>query len=174
MAYTKKSSKTTRELLNTYKGFPIFREVTEYYKYVGNDLYDKTRITHVSSYIGCAVKGGNINKSSDVYDNYHKSQEGIKKLIDRIIGGEIVLTEKEFHDWVVKPNAKNGWGFSKRTLSALVQAYKKADARRRLGYLERLTDANFHSERDALESGDYDLCMKVFLNVMNGLCDVNK
>ena len=164
MAYTKKSSKTTRELLNTYKGFPIFREVVEYYKYVGNDLYDNKRITHVSSHIMCAVKGGDINKSSDVYNDCYTTQECVKKLINRIIGGEIVLTEKEFHDWVIRPNVKDSWGFSKRTLSALIRAYKKADARRRLGYLERLTDANFHSERDALESGDYDLCLKVFLH----------
>lgn len=155
MAYVKKPYREERKLLCEYKGYPIFKDITKEYKLSYGGYYDNTTIVNQIEYFVCGVKGGNINKSSDRYSYCSASLEEIKRAVDRIENGEIILTDKEVQDWVLKPNAKSEWGFSTKTLLALMKSYKKANPRRRMGYLERLTDANFHTECSALEDENY-------------------
>lgn len=158
MGYTKRNSKTERTILNNYKGYPIFTEVVTYYKrcVFNSEYYDTNLISSRSVHYCCGTKNGDITKDSDRYAHCCYSLDSVKKLIDDIEDGKIVLTEKEYHDWVIAPNRKNGWGFSTKTLMNLMKAFKKASSRRRAGYLERLEDANFHSECSALEEENYE------------------
>ena len=143
MARTKKPSTTKRKIVDTYKGYPIFQEITKYFKQVYWGFYDTS-----------CVKDNSL--SSDRYAYCCRSLEQTKELIDRIEKGEIILTEKERYNWVLHPNSKNGWGFTEQMLLELVKQYKKATPRRRIGYLERLEDANFHYEYGLLEQGKFE------------------
>ena len=156
MAYVKNPSTTKRKVVDTYKGYPIFKETTQYFRLAYCGLYDTSRVKDTNIYYGAATKGGNYSLSSDRYAYYCRSLEQAKGLIDRIEEGEIILTEKERYDWVLHPNSKNGWGFSKQMLLELIKQYKKATPRRRIGYLERLEDANFHYEYGLLEEGKFE------------------
>ena len=57
-------------------------------------------------------------------------------------------------------NSKNGYGISKKQLSAYGGIHRKArleNDQRKMEYVEYLlTDINFHSECGMLSSGDYD------------------
>lgn len=133
----------SRKLIEIYKGHPLF-------------LTDTFDYANESNYIGIAVKAGDISKKSDRYDFIARNVEGAKAMVDRIEGGFIQLTEKERNDWVVKPNMKAKWGFTRRGILGIYKAYQKADERRKVGYLERLTDANFHCEAEYIENGNLE------------------
>jgi len=159
MAYVKKSLRTKRTLVDNYKGYPIFLEVNTYFKhsFFNPKYYDTNHVSSKTENYYCCIKNGDMTKSSDRYAYCCRSIEEVKNLISRIENGEeIVLTDKERHDWVIAPNSKNGWGFNTEMLMAIMRAYKKASKRRRVGYLERLEDANFHSEYSALEEENYE------------------
>ena len=156
MAYVKKSSTTKREIVDTYKGYPIFKETTKYFRLAYCGLYDTSCVRDTNIYYGAAIKNGNYSLSSDRYAYCCYSLEQAKELIDDLEKGKIVLTEKERYNWVLHPNSKNGWGFSKQMLLELIKQYKKATPRRKIGYLERLEDANFHYEYGLLEDEKFE------------------
>ena len=93
------------------------------------------------------------NFSYSVFQSIKQAREHIRYIV---ANKKIILTNKEWDEWVSKPNKANEWGFTKTQLVRLLANYKKADARRKEGYLERLEDANFHTFYSLLESGDYD------------------
>jgi hypothetical protein len=168
MAYTKQCKKTTRTIIGNYKGFTILSEITKYFEpsFWDSLYYDTNRVSTTREYIMFGIKGGNINHASDRYSYSCYSVEEAKKVIDKIINEEmIVLTEKEWHDWVKRPNAKNDYGFSSDMLLAIMKAYKKASPRRRFGYTERLTDANFHTASALLEEEKYEEFEKLVRNL---------
>lgn len=164
MALTKKTCRIKRQFVCTYRGYPICLEViTDYavqrvFHESGETLYDSDKVISTRLYYIPCVKGGNINNSSHRYAWQYTDVEGAKGMIDLIESGKrIALTEKERRDWVLRPNEKAQWGFSKQSLTALINAYRKETSpRRRMGYLERLEDANFHTEYELLENGEYD------------------
>ena len=93
------------------------------------------------------------NFSHSVFSDIKQAREHIRYIV---ANKRIILTNEEWDKWVSKPNKANEWGFTKNQLTTLLADYKKADARRKAGYLERLEDANFHTFHSLLESGDYD------------------
>ena len=161
MALVKNGTKVIRTLVCSYKGYSIYKEVVKHfricnYPYLSEELYNTKDVISERVYYGVSTKNGDFKKSNNRYAYCCISTNETKSLINRIEGGEIVLTEKERHDWVTKPNSDNGWGFNTDMLLAIMRAYKKASPRRRLGYLERLEDANFHTEYGFLEEEDYE------------------
>lgn len=66
----------------------------------------------------------------------------------------MLLTNKQYKDWVSTPNRKNQWAYSRNDLEEITKKYLKADPIRRFGYEEQMTDANFHSFCDVLMTGD--------------------
>lgn len=66
----------------------------------------------------------------------------------------MLLTNKQYKDWVSTPNRKNQWGYSRNDLEEITKKYLKSDPIRRFGYEEQMTDANFHSFCDVLMTGD--------------------
>jgi hypothetical protein len=158
MALVKNGTKVIRTLVRSYKGYSIYKEVIKHLRrcnYIHEELYDNKNVISESVYYGVSTKHGGFKRVSDRYAYCCYSEDEAKSLIDRIEGGMIVLTEKERHDWVLKPNCDNDWGFNTEMLLAIMRAYKKASPRRRLGYLERLEDANFHTEYGYLEEENY-------------------
>lgn len=159
MALVKNGTKVIRTLVGSYKGYSIFKEVVKEFRrcfYTNEEFYDNTNLLDKRVYYGVSTKNGGFRLSSERYAYCCYSENEAKSLIDRIEGGEIVLTDKEQHDWVLKPNRENDWGFNTEMLLAIMRAYKKANPRRRIGYLERLEDANFHTECELLEEEDYE------------------
>ena len=69
------------------------------------------------------------------------------------------LTEKD-KQTIHRRNSKNGYGISKKQLSAYGGIHRKARAEndlRKMEYVEYLlTDINFHSECSMLSRGEYD------------------
>jgi hypothetical protein len=165
MALVKNETKVIRTLVCSYKGYSIYKEVIKHFRRYGvrinEELYDNKDVTMENTYYGVSTKHGGFKRVSDRYAYCCYSEDEAKSLIDRIEGGKIVLTEKERHDWVTKPNSDNDWGFNTEMLLAIMRAYKKASPRRRLGYLERLEDANFHTEYGLLEEENYEKFEKV-------------
>lgn len=164
MALVKNGRKITRTLVACYKGYSIFKEVVKEFRrchYTNEEFYDNTNLLNKRVYYGVSTKNGGFRLSSERYAYCCYSENEAKALIDRIEGGEIVLTDKERHDWVTKPNYDNDWGFNTEMLLAIMRAYKRANPRRRIGYLERLEDANFHTECGLLEEEDYEGFEKV-------------
>ena len=157
MALVKNGTKVIRTLVCSYKGYSIFKEVIKHFgkSYFNKELYDNKNVVSENTYYGVSTKNGGFKRLSDRYAYCCYSEDETKSLIDRIEGGMIVLTEKERHDWVLKPNRDNDWGFNTEMLLDIMRAYKKASPRRRLGYLERLEDANFHTECGYLEDENY-------------------
>lgn len=104
------------------------------------------------------VKSGYGHCKAFFFDCCFYSVAEVEAFIDKMLDTKkIVLTVGEYNKWVSIPNSKNQWGFSKPQLKRLVRDYKNCqDARRRCGYLERLTDANFHTFCGLLESEDYN------------------
>ena len=70
-----------------------------------------------------------------------------------------MLTEKD-KQAIDRRNSKNGYGISKKQLSAYGGIHRKARAEndlRKMEYVEYLlTDINFHSECSMLSRGNYD------------------
>ena len=159
MALVKRNSKTTKKLVCDYKGYPIREVTTTYFRQSPWDCcyYDTTLIQSVYVGFEFGVKGGDVNNKSERYSYYAHSLDNVRETIDKIENGSfILLTEKEWYNWVGKPNAKNGWGFTSSMLLEIMRSYKKASPRRRVGYIERLHDANFHTEADLLEDEKYE------------------
>lgn len=156
MAKVKRSNKVTREFVGDYKGYPIRKVITTYFHQSPFDgrYYDTTLIQSVDVNFEFGVKGGDVNNKSERYSYYANSLDNVREVIDKIENGKVVLTEKEWDDWVSRPNAKNGWGFSRKMLFDILEEYKKASPRRRVGYIERLDDANFHDLAFALIAGN--------------------
>lgn len=159
MALVKNGTKVIRTLVCSYKGYSIYKEVFKHFRrcnYINEVLYNNKDVISESVYYGVSTKHGDFKRLNNRHAYCCRSTDEAKSLADRIEGGEIVLTEKERHDWVTKPNVDNGWGFNTEMLLDIMRAYKKASPRRRLGYLERLEDANFHAEYGYLEEEDYE------------------
>lgn len=156
MALVKRNSKTTKKLVCNYKGYPIREVTTTYFRQSPLDgrYYDTTLILSIDVSFEFGVKGGDVNNKSERYSYYANSLNNVREVIDKIENGKVVLTEKEWDDWVSRPNAKNGWGFSRKMLFDILEKYKKASPRRRVGYIERLDDANFHDLAFALQAGN--------------------
>lgn len=167
MAFVKSPSRRKVEFFETYKGYPIVKVTITYYQKLSryDTLYCTNLIERRDEYLGIVVKGGNYKKKSDRFKGLYSFKDRKKYvwgLIDEIENGNrILLTESEYEKWVEKPNDRCGWGFSYNSILALMREFKKADARRKVGYIERLTDANFHQEAAALEEEDYDKFMKL-------------
>ena len=158
MALVKNGTKVIRTLVCSYKGYSIYKEVIKRFgrcNYINEELYNNKNVISENTYYGVSTKHGDFKRLNNRYAYCCYSEDETKSLIDRIEGGMIVLTEKERHDWVLKPNSDNDWGFNTEMLLAIMRAYKKASPRRRLGYLERLEDANFHTECGYLEEEKY-------------------
>ena len=158
MALVKRNSKATKEFVGDYKGYPIRKVTTTYFRQSPWDCcyYDTSLIQSVDVSFEFGVKGGDVNNKSERYSYYARSLDNVREVIDKIENGKIVLTEKEWYDWVIKPNTKNGWGFTSSMLLEIMRLYKKASPRRRVGYIERLEDANFHTEAEWLENENYE------------------
>lgn len=152
-----------RESAGSYRGYPIFQETTiEYGKWhFTSTHYDKDYIKDRRVMYGFCVKGGNHNSMTQRFYSTFRDVKYLKEYIDRLENGlDQELTEKEYYNWVTKPNAKAKWGFSPTDLRRILTLYKKADAKRRKGYIERLDDANFHTEASLLADGDFDGYLK--------------
>ena len=158
MALVKRNSKATKEFVGGYKGYPIRKVTTTYFRQSPWDCcyYDTALILRVDVSFEFGVKGGDVNNKSERYSYYANSLDNVREVIDKIENGKVVLTEKEWDDWVSRPNAKNDWGFTSSMLLEIMRLYKKASPRRRFGYIERLHDANFHTEADLLEDEKYE------------------
>jgi len=175
MALVKHGTKVIRTLVRSYKGYSIYKEVIKQFKRrnyrygvrIDEELYDNKNVVSENTYYGVSTKNGGFKRLNNRYAYCCYSEDGAKSLIDRIEGGEIVLTEKERHDWVTKPNCDNGWGFTTEMLLDIMRAYKKASPRRRIGYLERLEDANFHTECSLLEDENYEAFEKAARKLLN-------
>lgn len=149
--------RSVRSEIEVYNGYPIFHLL----------IIDK-RSKFISKhntfeYYGVCVKGGNYKLSRDRYENVKCRIEQAREMVDEIENGKVYLTESEHSKWVTQPNRKYGFGFTKKRLMNIWDEYPKADERRKLGYLERLHDANFHSEADAIEEGNFEAfgeCLK--------------
>ena len=90
-------------------------------------------------------------------DCVFNSKEECKKAIDRMIDkGTIYLTKEEVRKWVYTPNRKCSWSYSYKSLANILNKYKKADERRRFGYLAMLMNANLEKYADLLMRGKYD------------------
>ena len=143
--------KEIRTLIETYKEHPIF--LLEYFN-------GKRK---VSEYYGIGVKGGNIKHQRDRYEYIAYNIGSAREIVDEIENGRVYLTEWEYTIWVRRPNKEYDYSFTKERLLSIWRAYPKANERRKVGYLKRLHDANFHTEAYAIEDGDFNAfneCLK--------------
>lgn len=94
--------------------------------------------------------------------------ENNKKAFETFINGDIdeydILSCAE-RNAQNKLNVKNHYGISKSLLISLIRKHKKARDEfdiKTLAKIEyRLTDINFHSERDMLHNGNYEEVMQL-------------
>lgn len=146
-----------RTEFEVYKGYPIFHLMVI-------DKSSKFISKHNTfEYYGVCVKGGNYKHFRDRYKAVFCQIGQARNMVDEIENGEVHLTEWEYANWVRKPNKEYDYSFSKERLMSIWRAYPKANERRKVGYLERLHDANFHQEADAIKDGDFEAfneCLK--------------
>ena len=162
-----------REVIGEHNGYPIFKEtaITLGKFHPLDKKYDTTYVKTKRDYYGFCVKGGNVNKTSDrIYERFSFTYLDVMREMANIIddfekGNVIMLTEKENYDWVDLPNKRNQYGFTYNGLLRIMIEYKKASEKRKFAYLERLTDANFHTERQYLEDENYDEYMNAIIHL---------
>lgn len=144
--------------VSEYKGYDIYRFQRKILCWSDFDqTYRRDWVKEEKDFY-CFVKSGNGNVKAFFFDVYLDSVAKVEAFIDKMLHDKrIVLTIGEYNKWVSIPNCKNQWGFSKAMLKRLVRDYKSCqDPRRKYGYLERLTDANFHTLCGLLEKEDYN------------------
>lgn len=159
MKYTRKEFTKEMKIVENFNGYNIVREVETWNRrvpFTEKVFYKECPIRQETYYFVCPI-GEDWTKDKNFYAFCNYSIEGARGLVDQIIRGKIVLTNEERRKWVIKPNEKNGWGFSKKMLFALLKAYQKeTNPRRKLAYVERLEDANFHEEAHLLSENDFE------------------
>lgn len=143
--------------VSEYKGYDIYRFKQKTLGWSDFDqAYRKDWVLGVKDCYWFVKSGYGFIKAC-FFDMQFDSVADVEKCIDAIVNNKrIVLTIGEYNKWVSIPNRKNQWGFNKAMLKRLVRDYKACkDPRRKYGYLERLTDANFHTLCGLLKREDY-------------------
>lgn len=152
--------KTSRTPLEVYKGYRIIKVTEiEYFKsYYGNYYLDDVKSKKVH-YAFC--KEGNEKRPSQDYDAWAKTKNECIEAIDNFIKDDtLYYTNEERQKYVYAPNHKNGYGFSRESLTKLFNAWKKADKRMKKLYEDRLENANYHSFNSYLTSNDIEGAQK--------------
>lgn len=141
-----------------HRGFSIVKEITTYYRWSSftHEYTDYPERT-TKNYTFCEVGYFSSLTDKNDYMVCANTKDDACKLIDDMLDNdEIILTHGEFREWATKPAQKAGYGWSYNQLMKILKAYKKADRRRKVGYQEMLTDANYHSFCALLHKEDYE------------------
>jgi len=155
-------SKTSRKVVETYKGFDIIKvKVERYHMRLYGGGYDPNWIKSREVYYEFC-KEGEGNRPSQAYNISAKSMTECREGIDKFIEDDsLYFTDEEREKYVYKPNHKCGWGYGYDSLMKLLKEHQKASKRMKILIEDRLTDANFHTESGLLSEGDYDGFIKV-------------
>lgn len=153
---TRSGKKTSRNKIETYKGFDIIQVlVIKYYKPSYSDYYTNIVDKKEVHYDFC--KEGEYNKPSKAYECWASNVAECKECIDNFIKDDsIYFTAEEREKYVYRPNRKCDWAYGYDSLMKLLKEHQKADKRMKILIEDRLTDANFHSESGLLAKGDYE------------------
>lgn len=159
MKYTRKEYIDTMHLVDEVNGYGIVRHVETWNRRVplSEKLFYKECPKRQETHFFVCPIGKDWTKFKNLYAFTCYSLEDAMELIEQIINGKTILTNEERTKWVISPNERNDWGFSKKQLLSILKEYQKCDnPRRKLAYVERLEDANFHEEAHLLSENDFE------------------
>lgn len=150
---------TSRRLANKgnepYRGYYIVKITSK--KHHWSNISRKFLDSIESTTIEYAFTKSDILETSQYSNCTFNSMEDCKWAIDHMIDyGTIYLTNEENEKWVHTPNRKCGWSYNYKSLANVLKGYKKADKRRREGYILMLEDANFREYSGLLMDEKYD------------------
>lgn len=150
-------SKTSRKVVETYKGFDIIKvKVERYHMRLYGGGYDPNWIESREVYYEFC-KEGEGNRPSQAYSICAKNMAECREGIDNFIKDDsLYFTDEEREKYVRRPNHKCGWGYGYDSLMKLLKEHQKASKRMKILIEDRLTDANFHTESGLLSKGKYD------------------
>lgn len=152
--------KTEVKVIGAHNGFSVLHVVNKSYE---NSPFIGYRVVgQWEDFRYCKV--GDENKPKKYILEFFRSADDAKKDIDDYVNGKVIrVTEEENSKYVLEPNRRHSWAFSKKMLLTIMNKHKSATPKMKYLYEERLDDANFHSYARALSNEDYD----GFLGILN-------
>ena len=150
-------SKTSRKVVETYKGFDIIKvKVERYHMRLYGGGYDPNWIESREVYYEFC-KEGEGNRPSQAYNITAKNMAECREGIDNFIKDDtLYFTDEEREKYVHKPNHKCDYAYGYDSLMKILKEHQKASKRMKILIEDRLVDANFHSEAGYLAQGDYE------------------
>lgn len=143
--------------MEVYRSHIIYKVRVDTLEWSPNDHAYRTDWINNREYIYRIGKAGRGYQITNLLNAHTATIDEAQTLIDDMLdNGTIQLTIKEYQEWVKRPNRENNWCFSKQDLQETLEAYKRAKPRKRYGYEQRLTDANFHSFCGLLIEGKFN------------------
>ena len=150
-------SKTSRKVVETYKGFDIIKvKVERYHMRLYGGGYDPNWIESREIYYEFC-KEGEGNRPSQAYSICAKNMTECREGIDNFIKDDsLYFTDEEREKYVRRPNRKCDWKYGYDSLMKLLKEHQKASKRMKILIEDRLTDANFHYESGLLSQCAYE------------------